>query len=129
METLTCSKCGKSLGNVGVIMVHATNGKGEKICYDCCADIDKHFMREHGHMVLYLHDNGLLIERNKPNRFEVINWPGTLRFPVTYHKTGRHNIARKRYDVWFIGPDGKEWHGVQYGDNTQQCRCKRTKHA
>ena len=29
------------------------------------------------------------------------------------------------YDVWFIGPDGKEWHGVQYGDLTQVCHCRR----
>jgi hypothetical protein len=41
--------------------------------------------------------------------------------------TGRHNIAGVRYDVWFRGPDGHVWWGVQYGDMTQICHCKRTK--
>ena len=71
-------------------------------------------MTEHGRIMLYL-SNG-----------EVMNWPGTLRFPAHVRK-GRHNIAGSRYDVWFAGPDGFQWHGVQYGDNTQICHCKRTK--
>lgn len=32
-----------------------------------------------------------------------------------------------RYDTWFTGPDGKQWHAVQYGDNTQIAHCRRTK--
>ena len=36
------------------------------------------------------------------------------------------DIAGKRLDVWFYGPDGYIWHGVQYGDNTQIVHCKRS---
>lgn len=54
------------------------------------------------------------------------NWPHTLVFRA-HGQVGRHNIAGKRYDVWFNGPDGYEWHGVTYGDWTQLCHCKRTK--
>jgi hypothetical protein len=53
-------------------------------------------------------------------------WPGTLKIRCGV-RTGRHNIAGKRYDVWFVGPDGKNWHGVTYGDNTQICRVRRLK--
>jgi len=55
------------------------------------------------------------------------NWPGTLRFDPHYIKKGRHNIAGTRYDVWFPGPDGHIWHGINYGENTQITHCKRTK--
>lgn len=58
----------------------------------------------------------------------VSNWPGTLKFDVHAGaiKRGHHNIARTRVDVWFRGPDGFTWHGVNIGDN-MICRCKRTK--
>lgn len=85
------------------------------VCYPCCAELDRERMRSTGRITLYL-------APNKNGGFEVTNWPGTLRFPV-----GRHNIAGVRNDVWFIGPDNMTWHGVQYGDNTQLCHCKRVK--
>ena len=72
-------------------------------------------MRNHGKIALYLTDEG------------VTNWPASLVFPVRYRRIGRHNWAGKRYDVWFTGPDGKPWHGTQYGDNTQIIHCKRVK--
>jgi hypothetical protein len=61
-----------------------------------------------------------------------VNWTNILRFPITARKTGRHNIAGKRYDVWFDGPDEygtctQLWWGVRYGDNTQILHCRRLK--
>lgn len=84
-------------------------------CYDCCGAMEKAAMIETGRATLYLTDKG------------VTDWPGVLTFKPFYRKTGRHNMAGKRYDVWFTGPDGKNWHGVTYGDNTQICHCKRTR--
>lgn len=55
-----------------------------------------------------------------------MNWPGSLEFRC-WTRTGNHNIARTRYDVWFYGPDGYIWYGVTYGEDTQLCHCKRTK--
>jgi hypothetical protein len=87
------------------------------ICYACCAIEDIQFMDENGKATLYLTDN----------MSRVSNWLGSLNFLVYHVKKSRHNIARFRYDVWFYGPDGFIWHGVQYGDNTQICHCRRTK--
>ena len=88
---------------------------GKRHCYACCAEHDKAQMIQNGHATLYLTDNG------------VTNWPGSLRFNFGTVRVGRHNIAGKRYDVWFTGPDNATWHGVQYGDMTQICHCKRIK--
>ena len=85
------------------------------VCYACCSERDKRDMRANGRATLYLSQD------------KVTNWPGTLAFPVAERRTGYHNIAGKRYDVWFRGPDRALWHGVQYGDNTQICHCRRIK--
>lgn len=117
MQTFTCSECGAEKE----VQTNGGTGYGEyqgrKVYYACCADIDREKMKETGRAVLYL--DGIQ---------QLTNWPGTLRFPVRYSKAGNHNMTGSRIDVWFQGPDGKEWHGVQYGDNTQLCHCKRTKH-
>ena len=84
---------------------------GKKYCYACCAEIDKETMRKHGRITLYLTEKG------------ITNWPASLVLPVHYKKEGRHNIAGKRFDVWFTFED-RQWHGVTYGDNTQLCHCR-----
>lgn len=112
------------------------------VCYDCCGENDRKEMIEVGKIVLYLsceparklrRPNGLPYTpetlHEGPGRKtagEVTNWPGTLRFKC-HTRVGRHNIAGYRYDCWFTGPDGKQWHGVTYGDNTQLCHCRRLK--
>ena len=88
---------------------------GKRSCYKCCAAIDATYMKEKGRIALYLTESG------------VTNWPGSLSFPVLARTKGGHNIAQSRYDVWFRGPDNFIWHGVQYGENTQICHCRRTK--
>ena len=109
----------------------------KKHCYACCAENDRKEMIETGRATLYL-TGGIGVYKDKfgANKREVsaekypgkiTNWPGSLEFPLFHIALGRHNIARYRYDVWFTGPDGKQWHGVTYGDNTQLCHCKRVK--
>jgi len=96
---------------------YGTDDNGNKACFDCCGIVDKMRMVKQGRAVLYLDYAGGTVS----------NWPGTYKVNVWSSKTGRHNIAGKRYDVWFKGPDGHYWHGVTYGDYTQICHCKRTK--
>lgn len=97
------------------------------ICYACCAETDQADMVADGRATLYLtHDQ---IPRGTCYPFadgHVSNWPGTLKLKCRV-KRGHHNIARHRYDAWFTGPDGKPWHGVQYGDNTQILHCRRVR--
>jgi hypothetical protein len=124
--SFTCDRCGLQKSYTGIGTGYARNDKDEKICYDCCAILDTEYMLEHGKIALYLDEktvghNGCLTKR------EVTNWPGTLRFPVHYATKGRHNIARTRTDVWFIGPNRTRWHGVIYGSDTQICHCKKLK--
>lgn len=99
---------------------HVTRSRA--ICYPCCAENDRRDMIATGRAVLYLVDSQASVGR----AYTVQNWPGSLSLPVRYSKSGRHNIARRRVDVWFTGPDGAEWHGVNIGDN-QILRCRRIK--
>jgi len=102
---------------------YGTDSAGNRHCYQCCADADKKQMRDTGKICLYL--------TTKPDiggnygNAELSNWPGSFKLAGRYHK-GRHNMARFRYDVWF-NFEGQNWHGVQYGDNTQICHCRRVK--
>ena len=113
------------------------NGQEIKLCYECCAAGDRTRMLEDGKICLYLSSVGnkaeFTISYNAGKRYldakeyKISNWPGSLTFKVNFLTKSRHNIARVRYDAWFCGPDGFEWHGVQYGDNTQIIHCRRTK--
>lgn len=95
---------------------YAVLDDGRKVCYACCAERDKAYMVEHGRITLYFDNKARL----------VTNWPGTLWFDCAV-RTGNHNIAGIRYDVWFTDHLGKKWHGVRYGHHTQLCHCKRLK--
>ena len=86
------------------------------VCFTCCATDDKARMIETGRAMLYL-------TTSAPAK--VSNWPNSLSFPVSRILRGSHNWARVRYDVTFTGPDGRQWRGTQYGDNTQICHCRR----
>lgn len=106
---------------------YGVDAKGNRYCYACCAENDKAYMREHGEITLYLtHDSyngeGKTIFHGAFRDGKVTNWPGSLTFPARV-KRGKHNIAGYRYDTWFMF-EGKEWHGVQYGENSQLCYCK-----
>src|SRR5581483_1145812 len=130
-ETFTCHQCRqdkpvKTDGGTG----YAIDGAGNKFCYACCALQDKAHMIEHGAITLYLSMPSSRLVCNWPRMVAagtVENWPGTLKFTTGPIRVGRHNIAGVRYDCWFRGPDGEEWHGVTYGDNTQICHCRRVR--
>jgi hypothetical protein len=107
---------------------------GKKICYECCAENDRKAMLDNGKIILYLTPANLRdtapngfrgLDGEKVSRWQVSNWPGSLKFNA-YVKKGAHNIAGSRYDAWFTGPDGKEWHGVNYGEMSQLCHCRRS---
>lgn len=120
-----CMDCGKAKpmqtqGGTG----YARGKDGFAVCYACCAIKDAADMVATGEATLYLTtmpDS----HRGHGGTAKVTNWPGTLVFHGGYRR-GHHNRARYRYDAWFRGPDGKQWHGVQYGDNTQIIHCRRT---
>lgn len=123
-----CGDCGqvKPVGTSGGTgygyAEHADNPDAKPICYECCGKREKALMIETGRATLYFTP----IKDAHWNKCKVTDWPGTLEF-IGGYSIGRHNMAGKRYDVHFKGPDGAQWHGVTYGDNTQICHCKRTK--
>jgi len=85
---------------------YGIDSDGNKHCYDCCLAIEVAAMRR---------------DKNR-----VTNWIGNLSIKIGTIKKSSHNIARNRYDFWFVF-DGHVWHGVQYGANTQIAHCKQTK--
>ena len=121
--THTCTQCGETKTHDGGGTGYGVNGRGEKVCYACCGINDRANMIETGKAVLYLTTKP---EHSTYGSATVSNWPDSLQFSGRY-SVGKHNIARRRYDVSFVGPDGFWWRGTQYGDNTQICHCRRTK--
>lgn len=128
----------------GIGTGYGKDDQGRTFCYECCAERDREQMRQEGRITLYLtidndatDHNGTRLSsaredrafgngRHYPGSHKVTNWPGTLSIPATGLKVGRHNIAGRRYDFWFRF-EGSDWHGVQYGDNTQIAHCRRIK--
>ena len=115
-----CSECHKEIelqksGGTGYGSDPVT---GLKVCYACCGLRDAQEMRSTGKACLYLTSTN--------GASKLTNWPGTLTIHPYRMTIGRHNIAGKRFDVWFSF-EGQKWHGVQYGENTQICHCKRVK--
>ena len=116
----SCAVCNAAFVATKFTPGYATRTDGTKICYECAGKADKANMIATGKATLYLTADG--------GQWSISNWPGTLKIHCSMSpKKSRHNIAGSRYDVWFQGPDGATWHGVQYGDNTQLLHCKRTK--
>jgi hypothetical protein len=132
MTTTTLCDCGhKPSPHESFTTGYGTDADGRTYCYDCCADRDRQAMAETGRATLYL------TIPNQPARIQppswiyqtgitLSNWPGSLAIPIACVKVGAHNVARRRYDVWFTF-NGELWHGTQYGDNTQLCHCRRIK--
>jgi hypothetical protein len=123
VKTVHCSKCKAVCVPTGCTTGYGYTASGRKLCFACCAERDKADMVRTGRTTLYL-THEMRPENPTAKHGTVGNWPGSLVFHATVKK-GRHNIASTRYDVWFVGPDGRDWHGVQYGENTQLCHCKR----
>lgn len=130
MQTIfTCHQCKQEIAHESDFSTgYGIDKDGNKICFACCGENDKKELESlpiGGKTMHYLSmiDNKANTFREK---YKLTNWPGTLEIRPYYARTGRHNIAGKRLDVWFKF-DGKEFHGIQYGHNTQICHIKRIK--
>lgn len=116
-----CSVCGlsKPVPSGGVGTGYGRNRRGSLVCYACCGEQDRRAMLRTGKAVLY-------VTKEPSGHSSVSNWPGTLRFHA-YARESRHNWSNvQRTDAWFVGPDGRQWYGVNLGDN-QILRCRRIK--
>ena len=113
----TCEKCGKEIVPPNSLGAGYGVLDGKKHCYECCGEYDKQQLREKDRATLYL--------SKVTGEYLITNWPGTLKIkPWPNIKTGRHNLARTRKDVWFRF-EGQEWHGVQYGETTELLHCRK----
>ena len=98
-----------------------TQDDGKRYCYPCCAGVDIADMSKDGRATLY-------IQGNARDGYCIVNWPGSLSFPVTHYAISRRGggFGSQRIDAWFRGMDGHEWHAINRGDR-QLARCYRTK--
>ncbi len=111
---------------------YATTNRG-KVCYACCAERDKAYMRKHNRITLYLaahHDESCFYWKAcfKPQHWRVTNWPGTLDIPADHISTSKGWGFGRRYtrrDVRFTF-EGQPWYGRNAGDN-QILRARKTK--
>lgn len=135
MSNFCCAKCAKILP-IGYQLGQPTGyvkHEQERICYNCWAKFEIIWMCESGEATLYLTEPW---KNRWPGyktacdfRVEVVNFAQTLRFVSDDVKRSVYPLrGRKIYriDVWFTGPYGDRWHGVNRGDN-QILRCKRLK--
>lgn len=118
---MNCVRCDKTIVKPtdSVTTGYGIDSEGNKICFACCAEADKHHMRENGRITLYFSPG------DRGGRGKVSNWPGSLVWENVHYTIGGHNWGLKRYDCWFWF-ENCEWHGVRYGDNTELLHCKQT---
>lgn len=107
---MNCSMCGKEMpyNKFGTIL-------GQKICYKCCAEIDKKQMRDEGKITLYWHND------------KITNWPGSLKIKPNNISIRRHNWGLEATYVWFYF-ENKLWLGKHIGYNSELIHCKQLKH-
>lgn len=137
-NTFTCWHCQRTLpyvrkdvGGVTQTIGLVSSSRGPH-CYDCHTRFEVEKMIQDGSAILYLtlapkwSGCGNVPPLDWP-RSTITNYSGTfeLKLPGTPDKS-KHNWGCDRYDVWFYGPDGALWHGLNIGDN-QILRCKRLK--
>lgn len=120
--TFFCAACGatkpvQTNGGTG----YACRDDGALICYACCAITDRENILRDGKACLYL-------TKTDAKHWEVINWPGTLRFAAYHVAPMRHPWARQARIAYFTGPDGKRWYAKNIGDS-QIAHCRRLKSA
>lgn len=129
-----CAMCDRvhPLPTSGVSVGYAEHD-GDKICYECCALIDRLDMAD----VCAAVDRGgrpapvclyLTFPDATGKPMFIGNWPGSLKFWVRGRKRSWHCVPGRgrtceRWDVWFDDPaTGRTWHGVNIGDS-QILRC------
>jgi hypothetical protein len=114
----TCSVCNEHKVHESDFSTgYATDKNDNKVCFECMGKIDAKELRE-----LQPKQKTYLYLDTKQKTLS--NWPGTFKIHLHRIKEGFHNIAGKRYDVWFDYA-GNKYHGTRYGDNTQICHIKR----
>lgn len=112
---MKCDYCGKEIVRDGVGTGYAVVETGKKMCYACCGAYEARILRETKKLQGYLHGN------------EFTNWPGTFRIPLgIYRRVSRNNFGAKRTDFWATW-EGRRYHGVQVGDNTECAWIKEVK--
>lgn len=114
METL-CD-CGHVAVSTGCGTGYGIDEQDKKICYACCADIDKEYLRKTGKLSGYFNGN------------EFLNWPGTFRVKVNYIRKSWHNMAGRdgRTDFWLMF-EGRRYHGIHIGHSHTCATIKLTK--
>lgn len=106
-------ECGHIINEKGYFIY---DENGHTVCIGCSIEIIKEEMIQEGKYTLYYSKN------------QISDVTGNLKFETLKKKiSGSHNIAKRRVDVWFKGPDNKIWWGVQYGVWNEILHCKRTK--
>ena len=124
---MPCDRCKEEFvpvhdGTGLVLPGYGTNDKGEKICYNCCGELDLESLKTADTFLLYLHSKEPYLDYTSRlrKRGAVTNWPGTLRIDCTYQMrtpqvsplTGtRHQLC----NVWFTDPHGGRWYGLGPG--------------
>ncbi len=81
-------------------------------------EADSADMSATGRAVLYLTEEG-------PEGAVVSNWPGLRSFGSVTSAWVLTTLPVGAVDVWFTDSDGREWHGINYGHNSQLCHCRR----
>jgi hypothetical protein len=108
----------------------SVDGQMLSFCYECCVSKEREQMESTGKACLYFMSQEPTHARGYPGIAlgKVSDWAGKLTFPCRYRRRANaHNWGLSRTDAWFKDAQGREWHGVLYGDNTQLMRCRRLK--
>lgn len=133
---MNCEKCGSPFKATRYTTGYGTTKDGKKFCYSCCAELTKEEMRRDGKIMLYFSydspnhnpqftSSGINLTASD---YKVSDWGDGLSIRPTRVKVGKHNIAKRRWDVWFQF-ENTWWYGVNYGDMTQILHCRRVKSA
>ncbi len=120
-----CDYCGMTLVPSGCTTGGGVNAAGETLCFDCCAFADVIDMArtepgERGAIALYAKGKVLtkMGIRESGELLTVTNWPGTLKLQVTaVTRWTSGGFGSKRRTVYFRGPLGSWWSGVEYDGN------------
>ena len=124
-EECKCFQCGGDfVKNYDFDTGYGVNHDGHRICFKCCGENDRKDLDSlnFGEKIIFYFTK----ENNEKSGYGTIsNWPGSLKISCYYRK-GWHNMAQVRHDVWFTF-NGKKFHGVQYGYNSELCYIKRVK--
>lgn len=121
-NSFTCHQCGEHKTHESKFTTgYRIDRDNNKICYECCGINDKKELE-----AMMPGEKTYLYLSEKETGWVITNWPGTLNIRCSRPKIGKHNMAGRRFDVWFSFA-GNEYHGVQYGTNTQVLHVKRLK--